>query len=234
MSLVALVMSAATLIVVIAQTQANQDEARAAVAAFEAQTRMTDLQSIGSIVLSYDASGLTIENRGEFSAPPVGVWLLSRDGGNEISQITGALGGLPACSTTKLPADLLRSARTDGPDDDTTFDPNAAVDREASIVVQGPSGAWFLLSDIGYFSSIDTDDSIETPLARVEPYDLPFDPLEVLRDSPLWNLSADTYWEGADSVHTYSLEASIAFPGAVSEFGASVLVDRTSSCAVAR
>lgn len=233
MSIAAVAVSIVALIAVIVQTGATQDQARAAADALDAQTRMTDIQSIGSVVLTFDADGLVVANRGGISAPPVGVWLLTRSGENHVSEVTGTLGGLPACSTTQLPAELLRSAREQGDTSGREFDPSAASDREAYLALQAPSGAWFLLADTGYFASIDTDAILETPQSQTEPYHLTVDPLSVLRSSRLWEVSADTYWEGADSVSTYQLDPSLAIQGAVTGYGPTIRIDRDSGCAAA-
>lgn len=232
-SIAAVAISIVSLIAVVFQTQATQEQARAAASALDAQTRTTDIQTIGSVVLTFDANGLAITNRSGISAPPVAVWLLTRGGENDLSEVTGTLSGLPACSTTRLSAELLRSAREEGERTGRAFEPDAALDREAYIALQAPSGAWFLVADTGYFTSIDTDDILESPRPQVEPYELTIDPSSVLRSSRLWELSGDTYWEGADSVSTYQLDSSLAFQGAVTAFGAPVLIDRTSACAAA-
>lgn len=55
----------------------------------------------------------------------------------------------------------------------------------------------------------------------------------MLRSSRLWEVSADTYREGADSVSTYQLDPSLAIQGAVTGYGPTIRIDRDSGCAAA-
>ncbi|RYC12936.1 hypothetical protein [Nocardioides zhouii] len=200
------------------QTTSVQDQADAtskqlalSVEAQLAQSRIADAEFVAGINLQAGIDGLTIANTNRQPLREAALWFkesFAQQG--HLQEFEGLLEGVPACASLEVNRDvLLANVQTSAGVDDDRFFTGSPDRSEAQVVVQAPSGSWYVVGDDGLFES-------SPPL-------LPdFEPafsLRLLRASTAYAERADTYWEGFSSVATGSLPVRIAAGERVSGFG---------------
>jgi len=176
------------------QTDVARQQAKQAADAQRTQGRLADSQFISRIEISADAHGVSITNRASAAIGRSAMWLHESYGGaGHLQEFEAVIEGVPVCSTMRIPRTvLLHNIDPQGGDKAATFVQRAPSDEEAQLVLQGPSGAWYMVSDNGLF------DTVPSPQASGE---RSIDPsLRALRGSDLYLGSGDGYTEGFASV----------------------------------
>lgn len=186
------------------QTNLLSDQVGIDSATQRATTRSADMRFLSAIHIDISSSNITIKNRSELALSNSELWLLERyDGKENVNEILSEVRGVPACSELTINRNRLASAINANQDTNPKYVTPENADYEVNYVTQAPSGAWYLVANSGRIDRIDYQ-NLATEDNRGDWYDYDStNPMQALKSSQLYEISADTYWEGYNNVSVY-------------------------------
>lgn len=158
----AFVAAAAVAALVVALTQVGEARQQSAIAAaaLSGQTRQTDLTAIGAVSVDVDqrSDTLTVANQSTFPLLDAALWVFGVDGDGTLQEVTVPVAGIPSCRSMKVSVkELLREAGVT----------SVGIERaEAQVLVQAPSGDWYLVADSGQVEAV--EGRYATPIEALE------------------------------------------------------------------
>lgn len=207
----AFVAAAAVAALAVALTQAGEVRQQSAIAAsaLTGQTRQTDLTAVGAVSVDVDqrVDTLTVANRSTFPLLDGALWVFGTDGDETLQEVTVPVAGIPSCRSMKVSVgELLRAAGVT----------SGGIKRaEAQVLVQAPSGDWYLIADSGQVEAVEGSHAT---------------PIEALERSHGYTVADDTFTEAFSSDERHRIDRPITAGRAISGYSPVVAELQANGC----
>jgi hypothetical protein len=173
-------------------------------AAQRSSTRSADMRFLSSIHVDVSRSRIVIKNKSDLTLSNSALWILEKYHKNEnINEILGEVAGVPACSDLIVDRDKLEESINSGNNRTKPYNTPNNAKYEVNVVAQAPSGDWYLVANSGRIERIDYPRSPKRNSDN-DWYNADTEnPMQALKNTSLYDISGDTYWEGYNKVAEY-------------------------------